>query len=231
MPMNLALFDLDNTLLHGDSDHAWGEFLVDEGMVDRDEFRRNNDRFYAQYRAGTLDINEYLAFALAVLAGNSDDTLMPLHQRFMAKKIEPMIVAASLALVRKHEHDLCAIVTATNAFVTAPIAARYGVQHLIACDVERIDGRYTGRSIGVPSFREGKVTRVQQWLAGMHKTLADFDKSFFYSDSRNDLPLLEAVTHPIAVNPDPTLRAHAEARGWPIIFLHAAATFSVGQTA
>ena len=221
--MNLALFDLDNTLLLGDSDHAWGEFLVEEGLVDRDEFRRNNDRFYAQYRAGTLDINEYLQFALAAIAGKSDDILRPLHLRFMQKKIEPMIGTTSLALLQKHQHDLCAIVTATNAFVTRPIATRYGISQLIACDVEQIDGRYTGMSIGVPSFREGKVTRVQQWLAGMNKSLADFDKSFFYSDSLNDLPLLELVTHPVAVNPDATLRAHAEARGWPIISLQQAA--------
>lgn len=231
MSMNLALFDLDNTLLLGDSDHAWGEFLVEEGLVDRDEFRRNNDRFYAQYRAGTLDINEYLRFALAVIAGKDADTLAPLHQRFMREKIEPMISASSLALLQKHQRDLCAIVTATNAFVTRPIATRYGISQLIACDVEQIDGCYTGMSIGVPSFREGKVTRVQQWLAGMNKSLADFDKSFFYSDSLNDLPLLEVVTHPVAVNPDATLRAHAEARGWPIISLQQAATATVDITA
>ena len=231
MSMNLALFDLDNTLLLGDSDHAWGEFLVEEGLVDRDEFRRNNDRFYAQYRAGTLDINEYLRFALAVIAGKDADTLAPLHQRFMREKIEPMISASSLALLQKHQRDLCAIVTATNAFVTRPIATRYGVPHLIACEVEKIEGRYTGAVLGVPSFREGKVTRVQQWLAGMNKSLADFDKSFFYSDSLNDLPLLEVVTHPVAVNPDATLRAHAEARGWPIISLQQAATATVDITA
>ena len=231
MPMNLALFDLDNTLLHGDSDHAWGEFLVDEGMVDRAEFRRNNDRFYAQYRAGTLDIQEYLRFALAVIAGKGDDTLMPLHHRFMQKKIEPMITAAALALVAYHRHDLCAIVTATNAFVTQPIAARFAVPHLIACDVEKVDGHYTGRPIGVPSFREGKVTRVQQWLAGMGKSLGDFDKSFFYSDSLNDLPLLEVVSHPVAVNPDATLRVHAEARAWPVISLQHVAAASVDMPA
>ena len=225
--MNLALFDLDNTLLLGDSDHAWGEFLVEEGIVERDEFRRNNDRFYAQYRAGTLDIDEYLRFALKAIAGKSDDILAPLHQRYMQKKIEPMISAAALALVQQHQHDLCAIVTATNAFVTRPIAARFAVPHLIACEAEQIDGRYTGMPTGVPSFREGKVTRVLAWLGAMDKTIAGFDKSFFYSDSLNDLPLLEAVTHPIAVNPDATLRAQAEARGWPIISLRQAVATEV----
>lgn len=229
--MNLALFDLDNTLLLGDSDHAWGEFLVDEGLVDREQFRRSNDRFYAQYRAGTLDIHEYLRFALLAIAGKSDDTLGPLHRRFMREKIEPMISADALALVKRHQPDLSAIVTATNAFVTRPIAERFAVPHLIACEVEKIDGRYTGAAIGVPSFREGKVTRVQQWLATMNKTLGDFDKSYFYSDSLNDLPLLEVVSHPVAVNPDVTLRAHAEAHGWPIMSLQQAAAATADITA
>jgi HAD superfamily hydrolase (TIGR01490 family) len=221
--MNLALFDLDNTLLHGDSDHAWGEFLVEEGIVDREDFRRSNDRFYAQYRAGTLDINEYLRFALRVIAGKSDALLAPLHQRYMQKKIEPMVSAEALALLQQHRHDLCAIVTATNAFVTRPIAARFAVEHLIACEVEQVDGLYTGRAAGVPAFREGKVTRVEAWLGAMHKSIGDFERSYFYSDSHNDLPLLEAVTHPVAVNPDAILRTRAEARGWPIMSLRQAA--------
>ncbi len=215
--MNLALFDLDYTLLTVDSDHAWGEFLVEEGVVDRAEYGRRNDFFWSQYKAGTLDIREYLAFTLAPLIGKSTQELTPLHQRYMAIKIEPMINAKALALLDNHADDLCAIVTATNTFITAPIAARFGVAHLIGCDVEMIDGRYTGRSNGEPSFREGKVTRVNQWLAKMHKKLPDFDRSYFYSDSHNDLALMQVVSHPVAVNPDDVLRTHAENHGWPII--------------
>ena len=215
--MNLALFDLDYTLLTGDSDHAWGEFLVEEGVVDRAEYGRRNDFFWSQYKAGTLDIREYLAFTLAPLIGKSTQELTPLHQRYMAIKIEPMINAKALALLDNHADDLCAIVTATNTFITAPIAACFGVAHLIGCDVEMIDGRYTGRSNGEPSFREGKVTRVNQWLAKMHKKLPDFDRSYFYSDSHNDLALMQVVSHPVAVNPDDVLRTHAENHGWPII--------------
>ena len=215
--MNLALFDLDYTLLTGDSDHAWGEFLVEEGVVDGKEYARKNDFYWQQYKAGTLDIREYLAFTLASISGKSDAELKPLHQRYMATKIEPMIGLSALALLKNHATDLCAVVTATNAFITAPIAARFGVPHLIACDVEMIDGRYTGRPMGVPSFRDGKVTRVKKWLEAMGKKLADFDRSFFYSDSHNDLALLDVVSDPVAVNPDDSLRAHAVARGWPII--------------
>ena len=215
--MNLALFDLDYTLLTGDSDHAWGEFLVEEGVVDAKEYARKNDCYWQQYKAGTLDIREYLAFTLASISGKSDAELKPLHQRYMASKIEPMIGQRALALLENHATDICAVVTATNAFITAPIAARFGVPHLIACDVEMIDGRYTGRPKGEPSFRDGKVTRVKQWLEAMGKKLADFDRSFFYSDSHNDLALLDVVSDPIAVNPDDSLRAHAVARGWPII--------------
>lgn len=217
--MNLALFDLDYTLLNGDSDYAWGKFLADMGVVDGEVHRRRNDAFWAQYKAGTLNINEYLEFALTPIAGKTPDEMQPLHDQFMREVITPMMTAASKSLVAKHADDLCAIVTATNAFVTTPIAAAYGVDTLIACDVEVIHGRYTGRNIGVPSFREGKITRVDMWLDGMGKTIADFDESWFYSDSLNDLPLLERVSHPVAVNPDDTLRQHAEARGWPIMEL------------
>ena len=218
--MNLALFDLDYTLLTGDSDHAWGEFLVEEGVVDRADYGRRNDFFWGQYKAGTLDIREYLAFTLAPLTGKSAAELQPLHQRYMTKKIEPMINSKAMALLANHADDLCAIVTATNTFITAPIAARFGVPHLIGCDVEMIDGRYTGRPIGEPSFRDGKVTRVNRWLgslAAKDKKLSDFERSYFYSDSHNDLALMEAVSHPVAVNPDDILRAYAENQGWPII--------------
>lgn len=215
--MNLALFDLDYTLLTGDSDHAWGEFLVEAGVVDGEEYQRRNDFYWAQYKAGTLDIRDYLAFTLASIAGKSATELAPLHRRYMARKIEPMVGAKALALLAAHTDDLCAIVTATNAFITAPIAARFGVPHLIACDVEVVDGRYTGSPLGVPSFREGKVARVHQWLGAMGKKLTDFDRSYFYSDSHNDLALMEAVSHPVAVNPDDSLRTLAEGRNWPIV--------------
>lgn len=215
--MNLALFDLDQTLLTGDSDHAWGEFLVEEGLVDGVEHTRRNHFYWDQYKAGTLDIHEYLVFTLATLKGKSTAELKPLHHRFMQTKIAPMIGAKALALLAHHTDDLCAIVTATNAFVTAPIAVRFGVPHLIACDVEIIDGRYTGRPIGEPSFRDGKVARVNLWLNSLGQNLSDFERSYFYSDSHNDLALMTVVTDPVAVNPDGRLRAHAMAQGWPII--------------
>lgn len=230
--MNLALFDLDNTLLHGDSDHAWGEFLVAEGMVDAAKFKRKNDEFYAHYRAGTLDIQDYLSFALAAIAGKADNELSAWRQRFMQTRIEAMIHAATWPLLHQHQvnGDLCVIVTATNAFVTEPIALRLGIKNLIACDAEKIAGRYTGRSVGVPSFQEGKIVRVNSWLAERGSILADFHKSYFYSDSLNDLPLLKMVTHPVAVDPDDTLRAHALAHQWPIISLRAAENINPNLT-
>jgi len=218
--MNLALFDLDYTLLNGDSDYAWGQFLVEEGVVDGVEFKRRNDGFWAQYKAGTLNIVEYLEFALTPLAGKSQAEMKPLHEKYLTQKIDPMISKAALDLVARHRGDLCAIVTATNSFVTTPIAERFGIDRLIGCDVEIVDGRYTGKPVGLPSFREGKIARVEQWLASMGKKITDFDRSYFYSDSLNDLPMLKIVSHPVAVNPDATLRSHAESHGWPIVQLH-----------
>ena len=215
--MNLALFDLDYTLLSGDSDHSWGQFLAAEGVVDGVEHNRRNDAFWAQYKDGTLDIHHYLQFALSPIAGKTPAELAPLHAKFMHQIIAPMISDTAKALVAKHADDLCAIVTATNAFVTAPIAALFGIAHLIACDVEIVNGRYTGQPLGVPSFREGKIQRVDMWLADMGKTMDDFAESWFYSDSQNDLPLLERVNRPVAVNADAILLAHAKSRGWPII--------------
>jgi HAD superfamily hydrolase (TIGR01490 family) len=215
--MNLALFDLDYTLLLGDSDHAWGTYLVESGVRDQEDFGRRNDAFWAQYKAGTLDIAAYLRFALEPISGKTVAEMEPIHADFMAKKILPMICSAARALVAQHKGDLCAIVTATNSFVTAPIAAAFSVPNLIACDIEVKDGIYTGQPIGIPSFREGKIVRVEQWLAGRGQSLADFPKTYFYSDSLNDLPLLERVTDPVAVNPDATLRTHAQTAGWPII--------------
>lgn len=223
MAMELALFDLDNTLLAGDSDHAWAEFLIDEGLLDGAEFRAKNDAFYEQYKAGTLDIQDYLRFALSTIAGRPLAQLREWHAQFMKKKIVPMVHAQSWPLLKQHEQATRMIVTATNAFVTAPIAQYLGVEHLIACEAEVRGGVYTGEPIGIPSFREGKVTRIEQWLAERGKSWASFSRTTFYSDSQNDLPLLEKVTHPVAVDPDPILRAHAEKRGWPIVSLRDAA--------
>jgi HAD superfamily hydrolase (TIGR01490 family) len=219
---NLALFDLDNTLIPFDSDHAWGEFCVRLGWTDGEKHAQANDRFYGQYRAGTLDLDAYLRFSLGPLVGRSPAALAQAHQDFMQQIVLPQIRPQALELVRKHQQagDLCCIVTATNDFVTHPIAAAFGVPHLIAVQTERTpEGRYTGAWCGVPSFREGKVTRTAQWLAaqGLHWT--SFDQTWFYSDSINDQPLLDHVTHPVVVHPDPLLAELAQQRGWPVLEL------------
>jgi len=216
--MSLALFDLDNTLLAGDSDYAWGEFLIAEGLVDGPLYRRENDRYFAQYQAGTLDIMQFLAFALRPLAENDAARLESLRTRFVETRILPLIAPKARALVDKHRAggDRLAIVTSTNSFVTAPIARALGIADLLATEPEMIDGRYTGRVAGVPCFREGKVTRVDEWLA---RERLNWSGSWCYSDSHNDVPLLERATHPVAVDPDERLRAIARARGWEIISL------------
>src|SRR5882672_2918695 len=219
--MRLALFDLDNTLLTGDSDYEWGQFLVDHGVLEREVYEAQNRAYYEQYVAGTLDIHEYLGFALRPLAEHQDSDLDRWHAEFMRLRILPMITPAARALVRRHldAGDLCAVVTATNSFVTAPIAREFGVPHLLATEPERSAGRFTGRVAGVPCFREGKIARVEAWLAGQGRRLADFAQSTFYSDSHNDLPLLERVTRPVAVDPDAQLAAEARRRGWAVISL------------
>ncbi|MDO6514927.1 HAD family phosphatase [Neptuniibacter sp. 2_MG-2023] len=216
--MSLAIFDLDNTLLGGDSDHAWGEFLCEKGIVDSDEYRRANDYFYDQYKNGGLDIYEFLDFALRPLATLNKEKLNTLHQQFMAEKIEPIILPKALELLKNHRErdDYLLIITATNHFVTGPIANRLGVDAIIATDPEMIDGNYTGKVTGIPCFQEGKVTRLNDWLSANPYTLED---SYFYSDSHNDLPLLQLVTNPIAVNPDETLEAHANEHLWPVLDL------------
>jgi HAD superfamily hydrolase (TIGR01490 family) len=219
--MNLTLFDLDNTLISIDSDHAWGRFLVARGIVDSAEFDRRNDYFYERYKAGTLDIGEYLLFALGPLARRPRAELDAWHADYMDTVIRPAIGPKARALVERHlaAGDLVCCVTATNAFVTGPIAREFGIPHLIACDLEEHDGVFTGRPRGIPSFQDGKILRVEGWLQTMGRRIADFPESRFYSDSRNDLPLLERVTHPIAVDPDDVLRDTAAARGWPVISL------------
>ncbi|MGM0831873.1 HAD-IB family hydrolase [Halomonas qinghailakensis] len=216
--MSLAIFDLDNTLLSIDSDHAWGEFLLEQGAVDPIAYREANERFLADYNAGTLDMAAFLEMALKPLAENTPEQLAAWHQQFMASKIEPNILPKAEELLARHrtKGDTLLIITATNRFITAPIAERLGVDDLIAVDPEMVDGRYTGRVSGIPSYREGKVTRLQQWLENQELTM---DGAWFYSDSHNDLPLLEQVEHPVAVDPDDTLRQIAEERHWRIMSL------------
>lgn len=216
--MALAIFDLDNTLLTGDSDHLWGQFLARQGIVDGEAYERENQRFYDEYKLGQLDIYEFLAFSLKPLADTDPETLHKLHQAFMQTCIIPIIPNKSRELLQKHREsgDILLIITATNRFVTEPIATELGVDHILATDPEILDGRYTGRVTGIPCFKEGKVTRLNAWLASTHHSMAD---SWFYSDSLNDIPLLERVDHPVAVDPDDTLAQHADMRGWPIISL------------
>jgi HAD superfamily hydrolase (TIGR01490 family) len=216
--VTLAIFDLDNTLIGGDSDYLWGQFVCERGLVDSADFAAQNDQFYADYQAGSLDIDAYLRFALAPLAGHSREQLDAWHRDFMASKIEPIMLPAATRLINSHRargHELL-IVTATNYFITRPIADALGVEELLACEGEIVDGRYTGEPAGVPSYHEGKVVRLHQWLAGRKTSLVG---AFCYSDSHNDLPLMQLVDNPVAVDPDDLLRAHALAAGWPVISL------------
>ncbi len=220
--MNLCLFDLDDTLLPLDSDHAWGEFVIGLGWVDEAAFRAGNDRFYAQYRAGALDIHAYVQFATAPLRMRSAKVLAAAQARFMAEVIHPALQPQALALVRDHQArgDRVALVTATNEFVTAPIAAAFGIADLIAVRLVRdAGGTITGGIAGVPSYREGKVARVGEWLAAAGDDWADFERISVYSDSINDLPLLERATDPVATNPSEPLRRIAEERAWRILEL------------
>jgi HAD superfamily hydrolase (TIGR01490 family) len=222
--MNLTLFDLDETLLPLDSDHAWGEFIVRLGWVDEGEFRRRNDAFFADYKAGRLDIHAYVAFATTPLRERTPDEARAAHERFMREVIAPALHPAALELVASHRRagDLCALVTATNDFVTAPIARAFGIDTLIAVQLERgPGGTITGRIAGTPSYREGKVERVTQWLAQQGRTWGDFDRISAYSDSLNDLALLERATDPVATNPSAALESIALERGWRILRLFA----------
>ena len=219
--MNLALFDLDNTLLNGDSDFEWSQFLIRIGVLDRELFEAKNLAFYEHYKAGTLDIHEFLDFQLKPLSRHSRKTLDEWLSQFMREQALRMITQPARDLVNRHRNagDVCVIITATNSFVTAPIAKEFGVEHLIATEPEHRDGEFTGNVAGVPSFREGKITRLDNWLAERGWTLGSFSDTTFYSDSLNDLPLLEKVKNPVAVNPDDTLREHAERKGWRVISL------------
>lgn len=216
--MTLAIFDLDNTLLGGDSDHAWGEFIAGLGIVDGQHYREKNDAFYADYCRGELDIVAYQRFVLQPLTGFSMAELARWHEQFMREKIEPIILPKAQALIDNHrsQNHTLMIITATNAFITAPIAQRLGIDILIATTPEQKNGAYTGDIVGIPCYREGKVERLNAWLADNNETLRG---SYFYSDSHNDLPLLQRVDHPVAVDPDDTLRQYAENHGWLVLGL------------
>ena len=216
--MTLAIFDLDNTLLAGDSDHAWGEFLIARGLVDSAHYKEGNDRFYADYCRGELDIIAYNEFVYAVLAKQTMETIAAWHQDFMQSVVNAMILPKGRDLLEEHRskgHRLL-IITATNRFITGPIAEALGVADLIATDPEIRDGRYTGKVAGIPCYQEGKIARLEEWLT---LTGVLLEGCYFYSDSRNDIPLLEYASHAVAVDPDEVLRAHAEQKGWPVISL------------
>ena len=216
--MTLAIFDLDGTLLNGDSDYTWGQFLVEKELVNSQDYKLANDKFFEEYQAGTLDIHEYLAFSLKPLTTFSREELTKLHNTFMQEKVQPMMQEKANALLKHHKDQghFLLMITATNQFVTGPIGDALGMDHIIAPVPEIIDDHYTGKIVGIPSFQAGKVTRLNDWLA---ETGHSMEGSYFYSDSRNDLPLLELVTHPIAVDADETLTKIAQERGWQHISL------------
>ncbi len=215
----LALFDLDDTLVAGDSDYLWGQFLIEQGVVDREEYEAKNREFNDRYRAGTLNLDDYLGFQLVPLARFGRAQLDAWHARFLASKILPIIRPGARALIARHAGAVQVMITATNRFVTGPIATALGIPNLLATELEEIDGRYTGRARGTPCFKDGKVERLEEWLAARGETLSDFDESWFYTDSINDLPLLMRVTHPVVAYPDPGLKIEAARRNWPVISL------------
>jgi HAD superfamily hydrolase (TIGR01490 family) len=214
----LAIFDLDNTLIAGDSDHAWGAYLLEKGIVDSEHYRLQNDKFYLDYQEGNLDIYEYLNFSLAPLAKHEKTQLEAWRADFFESKIRPIILDKGRALIRKHREqgDIPLIITATNRFVTQPIADELGIEHLIAVELEEDHTGYTGKPSGTPSYKDGKITRLNEWLDAQNLSM---QKAHFYSDSHNDLPLLKLVDHPIAVDPDDTLRDYSETHDWPILSL------------
>ena len=220
--MQLALFDLDNTLLAGDSDFEWAQFLISQGVLDSELHQADNVQFYEDYKAGTLDIHAFLDFQLKPLSTHPRSQLDAWHALYMEQKVRPMMTDKARQLIQKHREngDLMVIITATNSFVTRPIASEFGIEHLIATEpAEEIDGQFTGRVDGVPSFKEGKITRLNQWLESRGQRLQDFESSWFYSDSHNDLPLMKMVDHPVGVDADPQLTEYAQVHGWPLISL------------
>ena len=221
--MNLAIFDLDNTLIKGDSDHAWGEFLVERQIVDIEIYAKRNHEFYRDYQRGALDIDTYLNFCLQVLSQHPMQQLLAWRDQFINEKIKPLVLPKAEALIDEHRSagDTLLIITATNRFVTEPIAALLKIDHLLASEVEQVNGRFTGKPAGIPCYQHGKILRLQEWLQGQGLTPSH---STFYSDSHNDLPLLKEVDAPVAIDPDPELRAYATEHGWPIRSLRHALT-------
>jgi HAD superfamily hydrolase (TIGR01490 family) len=219
--LNLALFDLDNTILAGDSDYNWSRFLIKEGYLDCAINAEKNEKFYADYKAGTLDIYAFVEFQFKPLARNPRTVLNQLLKKYVEEVIKPMITEKARALVKRHqdEGDLIIVITATNSFITKPIAELFGIENLIGTDPEEKEGEFTGKVSGLPSFKEGKVTRLEAWLKNKKLSLASFEKSYFYSDSHNDLPLMQKVTHPVAVDSDDVLSEYAKSKGWPQISL------------
>jgi HAD superfamily hydrolase (TIGR01490 family) len=215
----LTLFDLDNTLIAGDSDYGWAQFLIAKGVLDADVYEARNAEFFADYKAGRLNIHAFLDFQLRPLAAHEPDQLLAWREEFVKDTVRGWLLPAAVAVVRERiaAGDLVAVVTATNSFITRPIADLYGIEHLIATEPETLGGRFTGRVVGEPCFQEGKLRRLESWLATLGRGLGEFAHSTFYSDSRNDLALLSAVTHPVAVDPDPTLEAYARDKGWPVV--------------
>lgn len=216
--MALALFDLDNTLLAGDSDYLWGEFLTEQGIVDADLYARENQRFYDEYKKGTLDIHEFQTFSQQPLVNNNIEKMLALREQFLKEKIEPIMSPASFKLIKKHQAqgDTLVVITATNSFITRPITSAFGIQHLLATEPQIINGKYTGKIAGVACFQEGKVTRLNQWMQQQNLNLKG---SWFYSDSHNDLPLLLEAENPVAVDADETLLKYARQHNWQIMSL------------
>ena len=217
--MNLALFDLDNTLLTGDSDFEWAQFLIEKGVLDREVYEAQNRQFYEAYKAGTLDIHKFLDFQLKPLSRHPRSQLDEWHAEFMQERILPIITQKARDLVDSHKADARVVITATNSFVTWPIAREFGIENLIATEPEEVDGEFSGRVQGLPAFREGKVERLKAWLAEHGIVWDSLHETWFYSDSLNDLPLLNRVSHPVAVDPDETLKEHALAHDWRVISL------------
>ena len=219
--MNIALFDLDNTLLRGDSDYNWAKFLIKKNILDQEAYEKKNEIFYQDYQNGTLDVNKYCEFQFRIFKENKYIKLDLLRKEYVETIIRPLITKKSVELVNFHKSrgDLCIIITATNSFITQPIAELFNIQHLIGTDPEIIDGEFTGKVKGIPSFQEGKVLRLNHWLKDNNYDFNTFKESYFYSDSRNDLPLLKIVNHPICVQPDEVLENEAKKNNWQIISL------------